>query len=326
MSTIEQGSDPLQGREEATVLSSLTKQKEELFQRYLDDSCSMSLENGIWTCTVPDTEDIRANCLYFSHHDWAKTYFDACHRDDLFRGRWLAAIGSLDNKVVVDIGCGPGNLYANLGGEPTLLVGIDIAPGSLEMAKNIGYMPLLADAHDIPLVSDFADLVMVNATLHHCSDMAKVLQESARLVKPGGMLVVDHDPQLTAWNYRGLGLMLYNIRLGFIYKFFLRDLYVPHEERQKALDTEIHHKPGHGVTAQLFLETLKPMGFSVSLYPHNNAIGADALLGRYGNAPHWRYRVGQILSGINPLSGEAALSLMCIGTKQMVSLDDNPPK
>ncbi|NEP20337.1 MAG: class I SAM-dependent methyltransferase [Leptolyngbya sp. SIO4C1] len=264
---------------------------------------------------IPETAEIQANQRYFNHPEWAKTYFDACHRDPLFKERWQAAAGSWNNKVIVDVGCGPGNLYATLGGKPKLLIGVDVAKGALKMAQEIGYTPLLADAHQIPLKSGCADLVVVNATLHHCDNMATVLAEAARLVRPGGQLVVDHDPQLSAWDYKGLALLLYKIRLSILYRFFLRRLHIPLEERLTALATEIHHHPGHGVTTELFLKTLLPMGFKANIYPHNNAIGAKALEGNYGPQPHWRYRVGQILSGINPFAPTAALSLMCIATK-----------
>jgi ubiquinone/menaquinone biosynthesis C-methylase UbiE len=275
-------------------------------------------QDDISSDLVPNTPSIQANSTYFSHPEWAKTYFDACHRDALFKERWMAAVGSWDGKVVVEVGCGPGNLYANLGGDPAVLIGVDVADGSLEMAQKIGYTPLLADAHQLPLVSGFADIVAVNATLHHCDDMPQVLAECARLVKPGGILVVDHDPQLTAWNYKGLGLLLYKIRLGLIYRVFLRGLHVPLEERTKALATEVHHQPGHGVTSELFHKTLEPLGFSVQVYPHNNNIGASALQGNCGDPPHWRYRIGQLLSGINPYAPAAALSLMCIASRSLV--------
>ncbi|NJR65808.1 MAG: class I SAM-dependent methyltransferase [Leptolyngbyaceae cyanobacterium CRU_2_3] len=282
---------------------------------YLTSNHQVDFTDPIPTNPITETPEIQANSFYFSHPVWAKTYFDACHRDAAFKERWLAAAGSWDNKIVVDVGCGPGNLHANIGGKPALLIGVDVAHGSLEMAQQIDYTPLLADAHNIPLISEFADIVAINAALHHCTDMAKVLAESARLVRPGGVLIVDHDPQLTAWNYKGLGLLLYQVRLGIIYRFLLRDLHVPHEERTQALATEVHHKPGHGVTKTLFYETLEPMGFEVQVCPHNNMIGADALKGIAGNPPHWRYRVGQWLSGINPYASEAALSLMCIAVR-----------
>lgn len=286
------------------------------FRAFLSSEHSVDLEQEIPACSIPKSPSIQANGDYFSHPVYTKNYFDACHRSAVFRERWYAAAGSWDDKIVVDIGCGPGNLYANLGGKPKVLIGVDVAPGSLKMAQEIGYEPLLADAHALPFVSGFADIVAVNASLHHCDDMVKVLAEAARLVRPGGTLVIDHDPQLSAWNYKGLGLLLYKIRLGFLYRFLFRELDIPEADRKMALATEVHHQPGHGVTSQLFYETLIPMGFDVNLYPHNNAVGAEALQGNYGTPPHWRYRRGQQLSGIDPDSAEGALTLMCVAVRQ----------
>ena len=288
-----------------------------VLQSFLSPGNDVDFESNIPCDSISNTPAIQANSFYFNNPQWARTYFEACHRDAAFKERWIAAAGAWDDKIVVDIGCGPGNLFANLGGTPKTLIGVDVAQGSLEMAQQLGYVPLLADAHDLPLISGFADIVAVNASLHHCDDMPKVLAEAARLVKPGGVLVIDHDPQLTAWNYKGLGMFFYNIRLTVLYRFFLKNLHVPDEERKSALATEVHHQPGHGVTPDLFLQTLEPMGFKVKLYPHNNAIGAAACAGNYGNPPHWRYRIGQLLSGINPYSSEAALSLMCVATRSL---------
>ena len=35
----------------------------------------------------------------------------------------------------------------------------------------MGYEPLLADAHDLPLSSAVWDIVILNATIHHCEHM-----------------------------------------------------------------------------------------------------------------------------------------------------------
>jgi ubiquinone/menaquinone biosynthesis C-methylase UbiE len=281
----------------------------------LDSGLQVSLEGNFPTCLIPEPSPaIQVNNYYFGHPKWAKNYLKACHRYDAFKTRWQAAMGSWDDKIVVDIGCGPGNLYASIKGSPRVLIGVDVSRGALEMAQQIGYKPILADAHHLPFISDFADIVALNATLHHCEDMTKVLAEAARLVRPGGILIVDHDPQLTAWNYKGLGLFFYNIRLP-IYQLFLHKIHIPKEERTWMLATEIHHKPGDGVTSELFYQTLEPLNFTVKLYPHNNTGGAEVLQGDYGQPPHWRYRVGQKLSGINPNTPEAQLSLMCVAKR-----------
>lgn len=288
---------------------------------FIDEKFDVSFQDSTFSMPIEESSEIRANQQYFDQPKWARTYLKYCHRDTCFRERWQAAAGSWDDKIIVDIGCGPGNLYATLGGTPKLLIGVDISQGSLKIAREMGYTTLLADGHRLPLISGFADLVVVNATLHHCENMAVVLAEAARLVRAGGKLVVDHDPQLTAWHYRGLGLFLYRIRLSIIYRFFLKKLHMPLEERLAALETEIHHRPGHGVTVDLFYDTLSSEDFTVNIYPHNNAVGAGALDGDMGDPPHWRYRVGQILSGINPFVSTSALSLMCVSSRKMEGKD-----
>lgn len=283
---------------------------------YLSSDAVVSFpKNDIPECAIPNPSPaLLANSHYFGHPEWAKTYFEACHRDEAFKERWIAATEGWDNKIVVDIGCGPGNLYATLGGQPKVLIGVDVSRGALEMAEKVGYIPLLADAQNLPFISGFADIIAVNATLHHCDDMPKTLVEAARLVRSGGLLIIDHDPQLSAWNFKGLAMLFYKFRL-LLYQAFLRNLHIPKEERISALATETHHNPGDGVTPDLFRKTLEPMGFTVNLYPHNNTEGAAVLKGRVGRPPHWRYRLGQLLSGTNPYSPEAALSLMCIARR-----------
>jgi ubiquinone/menaquinone biosynthesis C-methylase UbiE len=262
------------------------------------------------------TPAIQANSYYFGHPEWGLNYFQSCHRDDKFIELWQAVIGSWQDKVVVDIGCGPGNVYAALKqfcGEPQLLLGVDVSLGALKMARQLGYTTVLADAQNLPFVSGFADLVMLNASLHHCDDMPKVLQEAAKLVRPGGILITDHDPQKSAYQFKGLGSLLWKIRLP-IYKYMKRGGHSTAEEQFWSLGTEVHHKEFDGVTSEMFDEILTPMGFAVKVYPHNHTVGAEALKGNYGR-PFWKYRLAQRLSGIDPNSVEAALSLMCVATR-----------
>ena len=254
---------------------------------------------------------MQANAYFFGHPKWARTYLETENCSDAFRERWRAALESWDDKVVVDIGCGPGNLYASVGGSPRVLIGVDISRGALEMAMQLGYTPLLADAQNLPLVSGFADIVTANAVLHHCDDMAKVLAEAARLVRPGGLLITDEDPQQTAWYQKGLGLLVQKTRLRLSTYWPMRSV----EKATRRFATEAHNRqPGDGVTPELYYKTLEPLGFTFKLYPHNHDVGAELLQGDHGRSS-WIYRLEQQLSGINPDSPEAASSVMCIATR-----------
>jgi SAM-dependent methyltransferase len=262
-----------------------------------------------------DTRGLRANAHYFGHERWVKSWFEGVHRSPELRDRWHAAAGTWDDKVVVDVGCGPGNLFATLGGSPRELIGVDVAPASLRWAQKIGYLPVLADAHAMPLRSEIADVVALNGTIHHCDDMAAVLAESARLVRPGGLLVADHDPQLSAYDLKFLGRLMWELRMP-IYRLLRRGGHSPDEDEQAwSVATEIHHRPGDGVSAALLRSVLEPLGFEVRLYPHNHNVGAGVLRGECGRAP-LKMRLVQRLSGIAPDSDAGALSLLCVARKR----------
>lgn len=282
-------------------------------EQYLKSSVVVNQIDGIpWVAIAPSnlTLALGANAQYFGHAQWAKSYFDACHRDRTFSDRWQQATGSWDDKIVVDIGCGPGNVFASVGGNPKLLIGVDVSLGGLKMAAQIGYQPLLADAQDLPLQSEIADIVVLNATLHHCDDMTAALREAARLVKPGGMLVCDHDLQQTAWHFKGLARFLWELRLP-LYRCLKRGGHASLAEQQCALATEAHHVPGDGLTVDFYHSVLDPMGFLTRVYPHNHDLGAAVFKGQIGRSSR-RYRMAQRLSGIDPNSPAAALSLMCV--------------
>ncbi|WP_439882587.1 class I SAM-dependent methyltransferase [Pontibacter sp. MBLB2868] len=284
---------------------------------YLLPNVSLKDSGSYLECPIENlAEGLKANAYYFSHPEWAEEYLTYCHRSEAFRSRWAAAVGDWTDKIVVDIGCGPGNIFATLQGKPKFLIGVDVAPGSLELAKNLAYVPLLADATHLPFVSGFADIVVLNATLHHCDDMAAILKEAARLVKPGGLIVTDHDPQLYAWDYKGIAKLLWQARL-YIYKITGHGFHKTDSQQEWGLACETHHKPGHGVTKEFFLTTLSPLGFEVKVYPHNHALGAEVLQGNKGRA-ELKYRIGNLLSGRNPSADTSALSLMCVAKRKNV--------
>lgn len=284
---------------------------------YLDPDAKVFLDplEQLPTCDLPPlSESMKANSYFFGHPIWGKEYFETSHRHNLFRDRWLAATGTWDGKVVVDIGCGPGNLYATIGGSPQVLIGVDISPGALKMAQQVGYTPLLADAQHLPLADECADLVLANATIHHCDDMAKVLAEAARLVKPGGLLVTDKDAQSGALNLRGFGLFLREIRF-FFYWSMRSKYYLSEEYRNARQATETHNQnPGDGITPEVYYQTLDPLGFEVKLFPHNHDLGIEVLAGQIGRMS-WKRRLVQRLSGIDPDTPAAAQSIMCVAKR-----------
>jgi ubiquinone/menaquinone biosynthesis C-methylase UbiE len=282
---------------------------------FLKPGAQLHVEDGLPAASMPpSTPGTEANAYYFGHPTWMAGWLKYVHRYPELRQRWHATAGVWDGKVVVDIGCGPGNLFANVGGRPAVLIGIDVAKGSLRLAEELGYTPLLADAHQLPLASGIADIVAVNGSIHHVEDMEAVMRESARLVKPGGILIIDHDPQKSAWDFRGLGKLLWELRRP-VYRMMKRGGHnAAEDEGEWAFRSELHHRPGDGLTESMLRDTLEPLGFHVDIYPHNHKVGAEILTGVRGKQPR-QIRLGQMLSGIRSDSPEGALSLMCVARK-----------
>ncbi len=298
-----------------------TTQAERL-QTYLQPELTVRWDaNGIALAPLPVySQSMLANAYFFGHPRWAKKYLAEAHRGRGFRDRWQHALHRLDlaqgwdQKIVVDLGCGPGNLFATLGGQPAALMGVDISYGALRHAQQQGYLPILADAHHLPLADGCADVVVANALLHHCDDMARVLAEAGRLVKSGGILITDLDPQRSAWTLEGWGLWLQQWQLP---DWLFED--ENPDERIWQLATERHNRqPGVGLEPDLYRKVLEPLGFSVHLYPHNPDVGSEIFLGDLGRSP-FKTRLSQRLSGLDPDTSAAALSLMCVAHRDLSS-------
>jgi SAM-dependent methyltransferase len=98
----------------------------------------------------------------------------------------------LSGKRVLDIGCGPGTLARRLVDAGATVTGID--PGEAALAKARSSVPearfeaATGEALPFPDAS-FDGAVLLNA-LHHVPDPAIALAEAARVLVPGGRLVV----------------------------------------------------------------------------------------------------------------------------------------
>ncbi len=103
--------------------------------------------------------------------------------------------------------------------------------------------------------------------------------------------------------------MLWKSRLV-VYRLIKKGFHRSGDEQSIALASEIHHQAGDGVTRELFESVLLLRGFSVEIFPHNHDVGSEVLTGKLGRFS-LRLRFGQILSGMDPNSPSAALSLMC---------------
>ena len=101
----------------------------------------------------------------------------------------LTLLAPLDGRVVGDIGCGDGRYVAAVRGAGGHVVGVDL---SLGMLAGVPSPPALvaADAQALPLTEASLDVVMMMHMLYHVPDPALAVAEAARVLRPGGKLLV----------------------------------------------------------------------------------------------------------------------------------------
>lgn len=117
--------------------------------------------------------------------------------DKLDRG--LQRMEVTAGEVIVDVGCGTGNLtlaLLRMLGANGRVVAIDISPQMIERAKGKVSDPrvrfLVQSAEDLALDSNQVDRVICFSVWPHFDDEKKAIQQFWRILKPHGMLHVWH--------------------------------------------------------------------------------------------------------------------------------------
>jgi 2-polyprenyl-6-hydroxyphenyl methylase / 3-demethylubiquinone-9 3-methyltransferase len=93
--------------------------------------------------------------------------------------------------VLVDLGCGGGLLAPHVAGKGYRHVGVDLVGSALAQASEHGVAAVRADVARLPLADACADTVSAGEILEHVTDLSTVVSEACRVLRPGGVLVLD---------------------------------------------------------------------------------------------------------------------------------------
>lgn len=95
------------------------------------------------------------------------------------------------DAVLVDLACGGGLMAPHAARLGYRHVGIDLGLPGLEVGRARGMLPVRGSVLAVPLSDGCADVVVAGEILEHVDDDVAVLAECARLLRPGGTLVID---------------------------------------------------------------------------------------------------------------------------------------
>lgn len=142
-------------------------------------------------------------------YDWLAPGEDA----DEFREAFEFADREIER--VLDVGGGTGRGADALEARERIVA--DAAEGMTRQARRKGFEAIRADAAALPFVAESADAVLIVDALHHFGDPEEAVRESARVLRPGGVLVIrEIDPTALVGQFVEFGEHLY----GFDSTFF----------------------------------------------------------------------------------------------------------
>jgi len=117
----------------------------------------------------------------------------------------LELIGAPAGLEILDVGCGDGALAITLGKRGARVTGIDASPQLIESARKRAHgegEPIafdVAEAQALPFASGSFDVVVAVTVLCLLEDAGAALREMARVLRPGGRLIIGELGRWSAW-------------------------------------------------------------------------------------------------------------------------------
>lgn len=185
----------------------------------------------------------------------------------------------------LEIGCGLGFVTQYAERFFDAACGIDLSREMARLAAERGHCVAVADGSHAPFPDGVFDAVICYSVLHHFYDYRDVLGEAARVLKRGGYLYADWDPNagfnssLAARLYRGLSKAYVTLKggLGLIDRGSTKPSREPtdfgEEVDRLAEIAEYHHHCTKGIEPSHLIGALDEAGFEgIELYYHDDYI------------------------------------------------------
>lgn len=132
------------------------------------------------------------------------TRFLSFGRDEKWKARMIDEAGIELGWRVLDLACGTGDLAFDAARRGARVVGLDITPRMVELARAKsapgGPAWVVGDMTALPMQSAVFDLVTTGYGLRNVPDLPRALSEIHRVLRPGGRVCsLDFDRPETGW-------------------------------------------------------------------------------------------------------------------------------
>lgn len=124
------------------------------------------------------------------------------HRAQVQIELFVGALAERPDALVVDLGCGDGQLtaLARAAVPGATVIGLDWSAAALASTAASGIPAVRGgvDGVDLPFPDESVDVVMMNEVIEHLVEVDHAVAEARRILRPGGHLLVS-TPNLAAW-------------------------------------------------------------------------------------------------------------------------------
>jgi ubiquinone/menaquinone biosynthesis C-methylase UbiE len=217
---------------------------------------------------------------------------------------FLFHVTKAKNASVLDLGCGFGmmaNLFGLFGAKE--VIGYDLNTEKIDLFRKLllyldpevgNVRPVLGDSSKIEFSDEYFDVVVTNEALSHVREMEHTIEETYRILKPGGRLLVrDGNNSLFLWGWVRRRMFWRRVEQGPIDPTAFRstDVPLPFIQIRQRMILEKFPQMGKKKVQILSQETAGMFGDEIF-----EAVEKFEKTGRIPDRPKFRYR--------NPMTGE----------------------
>jgi 2-polyprenyl-3-methyl-5-hydroxy-6-metoxy-1,4-benzoquinol methylase len=136
---------------------------------------------------------------YASEYDRTLNKYDVARRTEVIFDE-LAVPGEMKGRMVLDLGCATGWLSERAAREGATVVAVDLGPRLVSAARaRAKCAGVIADMTALPFREGSFDFVINPEVIEHVQDQASAVTNMARVLKPGGSLLLTTPNRPWLW-------------------------------------------------------------------------------------------------------------------------------